>query len=427
MGEFVALDGYDVGLLLVGLAALGAAVLPRLLSERTVSFPLVYLAAGVVAFSLPIGIGPWHPLAEGEVTERLTELGVIIALMGVGLKIDRPFGWRAWSETWRLIAITMPLTIAMAGLLGYWAVGLAPATAMLLGAVIAPTDPVLAADVQSGDPDVGDEPEDDDAELGEDEVRFALTSEAGVNDGLAFPFTNAAIAMTVAGAAPRNWIVEWFAVAFVGKILIGLVAGWLVGKALAFLVFEVTAGETSLARMTEGLIALAATLVSYGLTELAQGYGFIAVFVTAVTIREFERSHDFHREVHHFVEQAERFLMAVIVFLLGGAIVAGLFDPITWEMIVVAVLVVFVVRPAFGTLGLVGHRNTGRLERGTIAFFGIRGIGSLYYLSHGLEEASFAQDAEVWALVGLIVVISIVVHGLSATPWMDRLDERRAA
>lgn len=425
--EFVALDGYDVGLLLVGLAALGAAMLPRLLSERSLSFPLVYLAAGIIVFSLPIGIGPWHPLAEGEITERLTELGVIIALMGVGLKIDRPFGWRAWSETWRLIAITMPLTIAMAGLLGYWAVGLAPATAMLLGAVIAPTDPVLAADVQSGDPDVGDEPDGaDEEQMGEDEVRFALTSEAGVNDGLAFPFTNAAIAMAVAGAAPRNWIVEWVAVALVGKILIGVVVGWLVGKALAYLVFEVTAGETRVARMTEGLAALAATLVSYGLTELAQGYGFIAVFVTAVAIREYERTHEFHHEVHHFAEQSERFIMAVIVFLLGGAIVAGLFEPLTWQMIVVAVLLILVVRPVFGILGLVGHPNTGRLERGTIAFFGIRGIGSLYYLAHGLEEASFAQEAEIWALVGLVVVISIVVHGLTATPWMRRLDQRRA-
>jgi sodium/hydrogen antiporter len=423
LDEFLELDGYDVGLMLVGVAALGAAVLPRLLSERPVSFPILYLAAGILAFSLPIGIGPWHPLEEKEVTERITELGVIIALMGVGLKIDRPFGWRAWSETWRLLAVTMPLTIAMAGLLGWWAVGLAPATAMLLGAVIAPTDPVLAADVQSGEPVVGEDAQ----EVDEGEVRFALTSEAGLNDGLAFPFTNAAIAMAVAGASPHHWFVEWFAVALVGKVVIGVVVGWAFGKALAFLVFDVTAGDSTLAKMSEGLVALAATLFSYGLTELAQGYGFIAVFVTALSIREYERTHEFHHELHHFAEQSERLIMAVILFLLGGAIVAGLFAPLTWEMILVAIALLFLVRPALGIIGLLGHTRTDRLERGTIAFFGIRGIGSLYYLAHGVESASFEQEAEIWALVGLVVTISIVVHGLAATPWMAHLEQREQA
>jgi sodium/hydrogen antiporter len=414
---FIEFADYDVALVLIGAAALGAAILPRVVSERPISFPILYLAAGMLVFSLPIGIGPWHPLDEKVIAERLTELGVIIALMGVGLKIERPFAWREWGETWRLLAMTMPLTIAMAALIGYWAVGLAPATAMLLGAVIAPTDPVLAADVQSGGPGAGAE---------EDEVRFALTSEAGLNDGLAFPFTNAAIAMAVAGTDPAGWIVEWVTVALVLKVTIGIVMGWVVGKAIAYLVFEVTAGDTPLARTAEGLVALAATLFSYGLTELAQGYGFLAVFVTALTIREWERDHEYHEELHHFSEQAERVVMAVILVLLGGAIPAGLLAPLTWPMVLAGLALILLVRPLLGLVGLVGHPRTGRAERGLISFFGIRGIGSLYYLAHGLEEAEFAQQAEIWALVGFVVIASIVLHGVSATPAMQRLDERRA-
>lgn len=415
---FTGLDGYDVAILLLGVAALGAALLPRLIRDHPISFPILYLGAGVVVFALPIGIGPWHPLEHGEVAERLTELGVIVALMGVGLKIERPFGWRSWPETWRLLAVTMPVTIALAALLGYWAMGLAPASAMLLGAVIAPTDPVLAADVQSGAP--GSEEE-------EGVVRFSLTSEAGLNDGLAFPFTNAAVAMAVAGASPGDWILEWLAVAVVWKIAVGVAAGWLVGKALAFLVFEVTTGETPHARMAEGLLALAAALVSYGLTEIAQGYGFIAVFVTALAIRQWEREHEYHRELHDFAEQTERLFMAAILVLLGGALVAGLLAPLTWPMAAVGVLLVFGVRPLAGLLGFVGHRGVDGFERATIAFFGIRGIGSLYYLAHGLEAADFPREAEVWALVGFVVVLSVVVHGLTAKPVVDRLDRRRSA
>src|SRR5690606_26473825 len=132
-------------------------------------------------------------------------------LTGAGLKIDRRIGLKSWKTTWLLLAVTMPLTIIAVGLLGWWALGFAPATAMLFGAALAPTDPVLASDVQVGAPGSGEN----------DEVRFALTSEAGLNDGLAFPFTNAAIAM--AGAAGLGWVGEWLLVDVVYKIASGVV------------------------------------------------------------------------------------------------------------------------------------------------------------------------------------------------------------
>ncbi len=423
MELFTEAHQYDIGLVIVGLAALGAAVLPRIVTERPISFPLVYLAVGLAIFALPVpGLDPLHPLEHLEVAERVTELGVIIALTGLGLKIDRPFSWGGWTETWRLLAVTMPLTIALAALLGWWAVGLAPAAAMLFGAVLAPTDPVLAADVQSGEPTVEEvEPEEGPSEWGEDEVRFSLTSEAGLNDGLAFPFTNAAIAMAVAGAAPSDWFAEWFLVALVMKVTIGVAVGFLLGRGLARLVFLLPAGEGRLAQTTEGLIALAVTLLVYGATELLQGYGFIAVFVAALSIREYERKHEYHRVLHHFADQAERFLMAIIVFMLAGWIVAGLLGPLTWAMVLVALALVFVVRPVAGLLATVGH-PIGTRERLIVSFFGIRGIGSLYYLSHGLAQAEFPQQAEVWALLGFTVVLSIVVHGLTTTPVMQRFE-----
>jgi NhaP-type Na+/H+ or K+/H+ antiporter len=149
---FTALESYDLVLIALGFAVLAATVLPHLFSDKPLSLPMVLLAFGFVVFALPLGLEPPDPLEQGESTERLTELGVIIALMGAGLKLDRPPGWRAWRSTWLLLAITMPLTIAAAAVLGWWVAGFVPATAMLLGAVIAPTDPVLATEVQVGSP-----------------------------------------------------------------------------------------------------------------------------------------------------------------------------------------------------------------------------------------------------------------------------------
>jgi NhaP-type Na+/H+ or K+/H+ antiporter len=422
------LQSYDLLLVIAGLAVLAAAVLPRLLSDKPLSLPIVLLGLGFAAFALPLGLEAPHPLEHGKLTERLTELAVIIALMGAGLKLDRPPGWRAWMATWRLLAITMPLTIAAAAVLGWGVAGFVPATAMLLGAAIAPTDPVLATEVQVGAPGEGYEEGEagkQDPAGAEVEVRFSLTSEAGLNDGLAFPFTYAAIAMAIAGPAPANWIGSWLLVDVAYKLGVAFILGVALGRLMARTILSLPA-ETELAKAITGMSALAATLLVYGVTEYAGGYGFIAVFVAACAIRNYERDHDYHESLHVFTEQAEMLLTAGIVVALGGAIAGGLLVPLTWPVVLLGVLLVFVVRPAAGAIGLLGFGGATWPERAAISFFGIRGVGSLYYLSYAINEEEFPGKEALWALVAFVIVLSIIVHGIAGAPVMGVLDRRRA-
>ena len=415
-------DTHSLVFAAAGIAALAGAVLPRLVRDQWVTTPLICLGLGLALFALPLPLPTIHPLEAKEATEILTEVGVIVALMGAGLKLDRHIGWKSWSSTWRLLAITMPLTIAATALLGWWIVGLAPAAAVLLGAALAPTDPVLASDVQVGPPGAALEDTDNPHDA-EDEVRFALTSEAGLNDALAFPFTNAAIAMATLGAAPAAWIGQWLLFDVVFKLAVGLVAGFLIGRGLGRVVFG-SGGELHLAKHGEGFVALAGTLLAYGITELVGGYGFLAVFVAAVVLRRYEHDHDYHGTLHSFAEQTERMLMIGLLLLLGGAVAGGVLDDLTPGAVVLAALVLLVLRPVTAWFALPTDCMS-RSERATVAFFGVRGIGSLYYLAYAVNEAPFEQAELLWSTLTLVVVGSVVLHGLSVTPAMRWLDKRR--
>jgi sodium/hydrogen antiporter len=426
---FKAFNNYDLWLLIIGLAILAISILPRILVKHPLSAPIILLGLGYAAIALPLGLEAPKPLEQGDITEHLTELGVIIALMGAGLKIDRPVGLKAWSGTWRLLSITMMLSILFSVFVGLWIAAFVPATAMLLGAVIAPTDPVLASEVQVGAPNGGSEDKktekkDKTAQGEEDEVRFLLTSEAGLNDGLAFPFTNMAIAMAIAGTHPENWIGAWLLVDVLYKMGVGFLVGILLGYVLARVIFAMPA-KTNIAKAMVGLNALATTLIVYGATQYAGGYGFIATFVAAVTIRSYERIHEYHEVLHVFNEKAERILTAGILVALGGAVAGGLLDPLTWPLVISAFIIVFIVRPLSGALGLIGFSRAPWRERFAVSFFGIRGIGSFYYLAYALNEEEFPGAEELWALVGLVIVISIIVHGITAAPVTNKLDALR--
>ena len=373
---------------------------------------IVCVGIGVAVFSTGLLAFDPDPRTWDTVTERLTELVVIIALMGAGLKIDRPPGWRAWATTWRLLAVAMPLTIAAVAWLGVAGLGFSLAMALLFGASMAPTDPVLAADVQVGPPRSGDE----------DEVRFGLTSEAGLNDGLAFPFVHLAVLAAAGGLASAGALTDWVAVKVVWKLLAGAGVGFIIGRGFAFLLFRnLRAGGV---RFGDGLIALAATLLAYTAAELAHGYGFLAVFICALTIRAGERDHDFHQEMHDFSDQIERLLMMLLLVLFGGALANGLLDALTWTDALIGLAVVFVVRPVAGLIAMLGSGQPMR-ERLLLAFLGIRGVGSVYYVAWGINHGDFGDSERLWAVVGFIILLSIVVHGVTATPLLERLARRR--
>jgi sodium/hydrogen antiporter len=378
------MDPYIVLLTGLGVVILAIAWLPMLLRNAPLSLPIFCVLLGIGLFMAP-GTGPDPDfLVQSNFVERITELVVIIALLGAGLKLDRPVGWKRWRTTWLLLGVTMPLSILGIALLSMWMLDLPLSAAILLGAVLAPTDPVLAADIQVGPPRSGEE----------DEVRFSLTSEAGLNDGLAFPFTNLAIAMAAAGAVPGWWgpdwwMLEWLAIDVVWKLAAGLVVGWAVGWLLGWLAFRLPA-ETRIADTREGLAALGITLVAYGVTELVHGYGFLAVFIAAVTLRQAERSHDFHESLHTFSEQIEKLLMMVVLVLFGGAIAGGLLSALTWQAMLAGLAFVFLVRPVAGLIALTGS-GLPMSERFVIGLFGIRGIGSFYYLAYAVNHSAVGK------------------------------------
>ncbi|RYY05941.1 MAG: sodium:proton antiporter, partial [Alphaproteobacteria bacterium] len=164
--------------------------------------------------------------------------------------------------------------------------------------------------------------------------------------------------------------------------------------------------------------------VSYGVTEIVHSYGFLAVFVTALSFRSTHRDHEFQRDMHDVTEQIERLAMMVLLLLFGGALVSGLLRSVGWVEIGVALIILLVIRPLTGMIGLIGHRAD-RGEKLTLAFFGIRGVGSIYYLAYGLNHASIAYSDRLWGLVGVVILFSILLHGLTVTPVMRTLDRQQ--
>lgn len=407
------LDAYKMVLLVAGIGLLGAAWLPHLLRRRALSFPVIYVGFGALLYSTGLPLPDPNPLRNGEMVERLTELTVLVALLGAGIRIDTRFSWRGWRATWHLLVFGMVLTVLGGAILGYGFLGYGIASAALLGAVLAPTDPVLASDLQVGAPGEG----------GEDPVRFTLTSEAGLNDALAFPFVWLAIAIAGAGSLVAVDWGAWLRMDVAWRLLGAFAVGWAVGYALMHVVFRFQR-EQALSSTGDGLTALAIILTVYGVAELLHTYGFLAVFVAAVVIRNYEHEHDYHATLNLFAEQCERLLIALLLFGFGGALVNGLLEPLTWREWVAAFAVVLVLRPVGAWMCLWGTPLAGR-ERWAVAIYGVRGIGSFYYLAFGFNHGQFEQSESLWAFTGLVVLLSLLLHGLTAKPVMRQLDRMR--
>jgi len=340
--------------------------------------------------------------------ELVSELTVIVALFGAGMRIDDLRPMRRWSPTLRMLAIAMPLTIFSVALLGVAFGGLTLAGAILLGAVLAPTDPVLAADVQVGPPQEGEE----------HPVRFTLTTEAGLNDGLAFPFVYLGIIIAAQGMNPGLWFWEWLAVDVLYRIAVGVVMGWAGGRALGYVLFAVPEGSV-LAQTGSGVVALAGVLLCYGSTELVEGYGFIAVAVLGLTLRRIEKDHHFHRRLHDFTESIEHALTAILLVALGTVLPLLLAD-ITWIQSFIALALIAIVRPVSGWVALL-KTDLAHRDRAVVSIYGVRGIGSIYYLCYAGSHMEFANETQLWSLVALVILMSTILHGFTVGWAMDRL------
>ena len=404
----------------IGAALLIGSLLPRLLRERLLSAPMVVVGVGMlVGWLMPNESQLVDVIEHAELAERMAEITVIVALFGVGLALDRPLTFRGWTTTWRLLVIGMPLSIAGVAVLGWWVLGVTPAVAVLLGAVLAPTDPVLASDVQVEGPGTGEEADDE-----HDEARFALTSEAGLNDALAFPFVYLAIFLATKGA-PSEWIWTWLAWDLVGKTVIGAVAGWVIGRLVGAALYRVHIGEHRLVGYAEPAAAVATLLLAYGVGELVGGWGFLAVFCAALGVRSAERRDEKHARAHEFVEYTEHLLTLLVLLVIGASFISDAVFRLEWSHAAVAAGVLFVIRPLTAWIALIGDGKLQRPERLFVSAFGVRGVGSLFYLCYAMGYFSKDDGWSLWPAVSLVIVASIVLHGAAASPAMNALDRYR--
>jgi NhaP-type Na+/H+ or K+/H+ antiporter len=414
-----------IGLLLVGMALSGG-----LLKRLPLTTSMLYLGLGVVLGPMGLGMIRLDPLDGAALLERASEVAVIISLFAAGLKLSTVVPEANWWLPARLAIASMGITVGLIAVAGVWLLGLPFGAAVLLGAVIAPTDPVLASDVQV------------EHFWDRDRLRFSLTGEAGMNDGTAFPFVMLGLGLLgLHDLGPVTW--KWWTVdvlwGTIGGLGVGAITGWGVGRLVVHLRRKWREAVGSDEYLALGLLAAA-----YGLALLLHTYGFLAAFAAGLALRRVASAssadtplaqapvaagagaarHEvglqhvpaqMAQAVLGFHEQLERTAEVALVLLIGGMLTVAYLPR---ESLWFVPLVLLGVRPAAVLLGLVGS-GVDWMQRGLICWFGIRGIGSLYYLMYAVTHGLPRDQAKL--LTGLtlsLIAASIVVHGLSVTPLM---------
>jgi NhaP-type Na+/H+ or K+/H+ antiporter len=434
------------GALLIFMALAGS-VLKRL----PLTTAMVYLAIGAGASAL--GLLEVDLLTDSTLVERVSEVAVIVSLFTAGLKLRVPLREGRWRLPVRLAFGSMIVTVGLIAAVGVLLLNLPLGAAILLGAILAPTDPVLASDVQVEHP--GDR----------DRLRFGLTGEAGLNDGTAFPFVMLGLGLLglheVGGhsGASASFLVRWAALDVVWSIAAGLGSGWLLGILVGRLVLYLRR-EHKEAVGLDDFLALGLIALSYGAALLIHSYGFLAVFAAGLALRRIEmRANDdqeledmadeakvppaaamteqadevatdpqkapafMAKAVLDFNEQLERLGMVTVTVLLGAMLSWRLLPA---EALWFVPLLFLVIRPIAVWLGLIGARTVGT-QRGMIAWFGVRGVGSVYYLAYAISHGLSGELAErLIALTLSTIVVSVIVHGISVTPLMKLYESRRS-
>jgi NhaP-type Na+/H+ or K+/H+ antiporter len=408
----VPVNDYTLSLFVIGalllLVTLGSGWIARL----PLSYALIYLICG-------IGLGPYgfkliDVRPEAEFLERLTEFVVLISLFSCGLKMNRPLRLRAWNSTIRLIGLLMPISIFAVAAIAHWGLGVGWGQGVLLGAILAPTDPVLASEVQLSSLD------------DQDELRFGLTSEGGLNDALAFPFVYFGLRW-LKDDQWQNWWHEWVAIDVIWAIVAGLVMGIVVSRAVVWIDRRVQRVRP-VDSLMEDFVALSIVLLTYSLTELVNGYGFVAVFVAGIVAYWSYRDPEKKVSQLEFTETIEKLMEVSTILLLGSLLRIEPILKYLPQTLLIAGALLFLIRPIGAWLSTMGDRYD-PIHRLLFGWFGIRGVGSLYYMAYALGSGLRGELGEQFAwIVFSTVVLSVVIHGTTSTPlmnWYERYRDRR--
>jgi NhaP-type Na+/H+ or K+/H+ antiporter len=426
--------GTNQWFLLIGCVMLARGLAATTISRSPFTSAIVYLGVGILFGPSVLNVFGFDPTTQSALLKLLTEIALLISLFSAGIKMPVPFKFRRWDVPLRLAWLSMSLTVGMVALFGYYVLDLPAGAAVLLGGILAPTDPVLATDVQvrhAGD---------------KDQLRFTLTCEAGMNDGSAFPFVILGLGMLGLGDT-GDYHLHWLLVdvlwATGGAVLVGVAAG----AGLARLGWKLRIVEPR-HEIMDDLVGLGMIAVVYGTASLIKASGFLAVFFAAVALRQTElilagAPKDRHglmepdtaksevakaSETHEapltvsaeslvFKEHLERLSELTLVLVLGGMLTL---KEMPWEALALAAFLFVIARPVSVHLGLIGSDTSMRL-RGMTGWFGVRGIGSIFYLVFAIEAGLPADLAVRLTNISLFVImLSILVHGFSVKPLMDR-------
>ncbi len=407
-------------LLLLGIVLLAMCLLELHVTRLPMSPAIVYLVVGWVAgwmVQARVLTPPTAP-ARADMLVIITEIAVLISLFAVGLQLRMPWSLKGWRVAAVLASLTMAVTIALATLAGWWLLpGLGLAGALLLAGILAPTDPVLASEVQIRSP------------IDRDAGRVALTAEGGLNDGTALPVVLLALGLLGVGdlgAHGLRWL--WHDLAW--PIAGGALLGWAFGRGLGRLIRHLMRNGHGLG--WDELLYLGVITVAYGLSLLTATSSFLFVFAAALGLfRRTQRSatslttmpgepDELSDRLLAFGHRCGRLVEVVMVLLLGFAM-----PWVQWHggALAYAALLLVVIRPLSVFLTVPGLPKT---QRRIVAWFGIRGVGSMFYLAFvvdsGLPPALSADlvDATLPA-----IALSVLLHGVSATPLMSLYRKRR--
>lgn len=401
-------------LLLLGAVLVLLALADAPLRRLPLTPAVIVLAVGWLAGLLLDVSGPALLLRHAESLRLATELVLISSLFAVGLRLLPMYA--EWKVALLLAGPGMVVLIVGATLAAHALLGLPLPAALLLAAILAPTDPVLASDVQIR------------SDVDRDAVRVSVTAEGGLNDGSAFPAVMLALGLLglhELGDHRLTWLWADLLWPLAGGLLVGVGLGQLLGRILGM---RLERGDV-LAR--DELLYAGVLALGYGLAQLLRVSPFMLAFALGASLLLPLRREPLHastaalaERLHLFGRRLERLMEALTVLVLG-VLLAGLRPG--WREIVFALLLIAVLRP-ISVLAVVRGRSLPASQRRMLAWFGIRGIGSLFYLVFALEQGVGGEiGAQLITATLVCVGLSIVLHGMSSTPLMNAYHRRRKA